>query len=164
MWIYHPNSLHIRRLWKIPEPLSVPPICWRGIVILPILHRLVQRLNGEMLIKSLLQSLAHKKYSISNQRRAQFVVSHGLNWDSKASKGQVERAAASNDISYTVPDITGGWWVIVNLASFQKSGQRCKSHLGKMQKSSFYGAFTHSPLQYFSVGPWEVAWLHTFLR
>lgn len=75
-----------------------------GIVILSVVHRLMQRLNEEILIKSLVYCLAHNIYSIPILRKAQFVVSHNLNRDSKARKRQVEQAAVSRGTSYMLPD------------------------------------------------------------
>lgn len=86
MWIHHPNSLHRRRLRNLPRLYFL--ICWVGTVMLPILHRAVQRWNEEMLIKSLVHCLTHKEHSISSlEKKLGLLISHDLNGDSEQDTG-----------------------------------------------------------------------------
>lgn len=151
------------RLWKLPEPLVPYPLM--EVIILPGLHRLVQRLKEEMLTKNLVQGLAHQKCSLSNLRGAQFAVNHCFNWDRKASRRRGEsccfqrhslycachhRGVIQGGQSGTLPEVNPGHVI-----------WGYKSHLGIF--GPFHWARTHSPLQYFSVAPWEMARLHEFL-
>lgn len=110
------------------NPLGLFPYLLMGIITLPTPHRLVQRLNEEMLTRSLVRCLAHAKYSTSSQRRAQFVVTHNFNWGNKANQ---ETGGESWCFPWCIlhyrwhhgstrPHVTGESYRAVNLASFQK--------------------------------------------
>lgn len=73
-------------------------------------NSLVQRLNEEVFTWNLAQCLTHKRNSISTLRGTWFVVSHHLNWDSKASKRQVEEGAAAGGarrVPSLIPQVHG---------------------------------------------------------
>lgn len=111
MWIHHPNSLHRRRLWNLPRLYFL--ICWVGTVMLPILHRAVQRWNEEMLIKSLVHCLTHKEYSISSLKKKLSLLIATI-WMGTVNKRQVWKIAVFEAHSILCltswvypPDITG---------------------------------------------------------
>ena len=126
-------------------------ICWVGTVMLPILHREVQRWNEEMLIKSLLHCLTHKEYSISNLKKKLFVDNHDLIGDSKQETGGEN--CCFQGTFYTMPDITG-------IPSWHQ--RYIKIIFGIF--GPLYCASPHSLLKYFSVEPQEMTWLNKFLR
>lgn len=142
MWIHHPNSLHRRRLRNLPRLYFL--ICWVGTVMLPILHRAVQRWNEEMHIKSLVHCLTHKEHSISSLEKKLGLLIVTI-WMGTVNKTQVGKTAVSK--AHSIPS----WHHRHTKIIFGIFGP-------------FYCASPHSLLKYFSVEPQEMAWLHEFLR